>query len=107
MRFSVRVRERPDEDERVADKSVGGGLVNTSKGQVRGSVRDPLVVPRLANIYDELPTATEGPGDFPMHGIQREAILKLIGANGAQLLRIEEDGRCGKEWVGYRYFVRM
>jgi SAM-dependent methyltransferase len=104
-RFTVRVRQRPDEDESVADES-GGVLVNISKGHVQGSGRHALVGPRLPDIYDDLPAATEDPGDFPMHGIHREAILKLISAHGAQLLHIEEDGRCGKEWVGYRYFVR-
>jgi hypothetical protein len=105
-RFTVRVRQRPDEDESVGDEPGGGGLVNSSKGHVQGLGRDAIVGPRLPDVYDDLPVAMEDPGDFPMHGVDREAILNLISAQGAQLLHIEEDGRCGKEWVGYRYFVR-
>jgi hypothetical protein len=89
-RFTVRVTQRPDEDKNVADEPTG-----------RVSP-----ISRESDIYDDLPAVAADPGDFPMHGIHREAILELIRAHGAQLLHIEEDGRCGKEWVGYRYFVR-
>ena len=91
---------------RVGDEPVGGVLVNVSRGHVQGSGRHALIGPRLPDIYLDLPAATEDPGEFPMHGIHREAILELISAHGAQLLHIEEDERCGKEWIGYRYFVR-
>jgi SAM-dependent methyltransferase len=65
----------------------------------------PAVDFRDTDVYSELPALTEDPGDFPMHGIHRDTILELIASHGARLLHVEEDERCGKEWVGYRYFV--
>jgi SAM-dependent methyltransferase len=97
-RFSVRVGEEP-----------GGRVpvnVSVSRSPVQGSGPHALVGPALPDIYTDLPASEEDPGEFPMHGVHREAILELIRAHGAQLLHLEEDGRCGREWVGYRYFVR-
>ena len=97
-RFSVRVEDEP-----------GGSVpvtINVSRGPLQGSGRDAVIGPSLPDIYTDLPVHVEDPGEFPMHGIHREAILELIRAHGADLLHLEEDGRCGMEWVGYRYFVR-
>jgi hypothetical protein len=41
-----------------------------------------------------------------MYGIDRMAVEQLIRDNGGTVLHLEIDERCGKEWVGYRYFVR-
>jgi SAM-dependent methyltransferase len=94
-RFIVRVGEER-----------GAVAINGSGGPDQGSGHHALIGPGLPDIYADLPAAVEDPGEFPMHGIHRDAILELIRAHGAQVLRLEEDGRCGKEWVGYRYFVR-
>jgi SAM-dependent methyltransferase len=102
-RIAVRVRQRADEGNSGPDEPLGGALVNVLLGTVPVH---GIVGSTLPDIYADLPAAEEDPGDFPMHGIHRAAILELIRAHGAQLLHVEEDGRCGKEWVGYRYFVR-
>jgi hypothetical protein len=47
-----------------------------------------------------------GPGDFPMHGIQREAVVDLIARHGGHLIHIEDDHSCGAEWVSFRYCVK-
>ena len=48
----------------------------------------------------------EEPGALPMHGIHRRIVENLVREHGATLVHIESDERSGKEWVGYRYFVR-
>jgi hypothetical protein len=94
-RFSVSVRQDPNST-----------LVDISTDRAQSVGENASAPSGLPDIYDGLPSVAEDPGAFPMHGIHREAVLKLIDAHGAQLLRVEEDERCGKEWFGYRYFVR-
>ena len=50
--------------------------------------------------------ADEELGPFPMHGIQRDTVEQFVRAHDGELLHLEPDEKCGKEWVGYRYFVR-
>jgi len=50
--------------------------------------------------------ATEDPGPLPMHGVHRDVVEQLIAEHGAAVVHLEPDERCGKEWVGYRYYVR-
>lgn len=46
------------------------------------------------------------PGPLPMHGVPSGIVEGSIAAHGGTLVHRESDERCGKEWVGYRYFVR-
>ncbi len=46
------------------------------------------------------------PGEFPMHGIEREAIVELIARLDGRLVHIEDDHSCGAEWISFRYYVR-
>ena len=46
------------------------------------------------------------PGPLPMHGVPFDVVERSLAAHGGTLLHREADERCGKEWVGYRYFVR-
>ena len=45
------------------------------------------------------------PGPLPMHGVPSEVVERAIAAHGGTLVHRESDERCGKEWIGYRYFV--
>lgn len=47
----------------------------------------------------------EPPGPLPMHGVDRDVVLRTIKEGGGTLVHLEVDERCGPEWVGYRYFV--
>ena len=49
--------------------------------------------------------ATSARADFPMHGVPREEVMRLIRNHGGRLAYLEEDRRAGPEWVSYRYFV--
>ena len=51
-------------------------------------------------------TEVDNPGDFPMHGVPLDAVVRLIAEQGATLLHIENDHSCGDDWVSYRYFIR-
>ncbi len=59
-----------------------------------------------ASIYDELPDDTGDPGAVPMYGIPSEEVLAFLDSRGALVLNMEKDESGGREWVGYRYFVR-
>jgi SAM-dependent methyltransferase len=50
-------------------------------------------------------SATPAKGDFPMHGVPRDEVMRIIRRHGARLVYLEEDRRAGPEWVSYRYFV--
>lgn len=56
--------------------------------------------------YSWLPSVAVEPGDFPMNGIQRHEVEELVHIAGATVRHVEMDGRCGREWVGYRYFIQ-
>jgi SAM-dependent methyltransferase len=43
---------------------------------------------------------------FPMNGIPREIIEDFFQSRECEIIRIEEDAHSGKEWMGYRYFIR-
>lgn len=57
-------------------------------------------------IYDTLSPLKTTPAEFPMHGIDRAAVERLIDRYRGVLRHVEVDERCGREWVGYRYFIR-
>jgi SAM-dependent methyltransferase len=59
-----------------------------------------------ADIYADLPPEVEDLGGIPMFSIGRDEVVELLSSQGAQVVHVEEDGNCGREWVGYRYFVR-
>jgi SAM-dependent methyltransferase len=50
--------------------------------------------------------AAADPGEFPMHGIPRESVERLIAESGGVVVHVEHDRSCGDDWVSYRYFVR-
>ena len=56
--------------------------------------------------YDALPRSFQEPGDFPMHGIPKDDVYTLLKECGGRIVAIEEDERCGREWIGYRYYVQ-
>ena len=68
--------------------------------------REALSYGSATAIYDTLFPVETAPTDFPMHGIEREAVERLIYRHGGVLPHVEIDERCGREWVGYRYFIR-
>lgn len=58
----------------------------------------------LPDIYEGLPDHGEIT-DFPMHGIPRDAVLRLIDEHGGVLFHVEPDERA-PEWWGFRYYVQ-
>ena len=57
-------------------------------------------------VYDSLTGGAPVPGEFPMHGIQREIVERLVTECAGLLRHVEIDERCGREWVGYRYVIQ-
>ena len=45
-------------------------------------------------------------GALPMYGVPREAVEAFIREQHSSVVHLEIDERGGKEWAGYRYFVR-
>ena len=68
------------------------------------AAEEPIVAGTALRLADDAPT--EDPGPLPMHGIHRDVVEQLIRDNGGVVVHLDTDERCGKEWVGYRYFVR-
>jgi SAM-dependent methyltransferase len=67
---------------------------------------DEAALEALDELYREDPGAAPEPGDFPMHGIPKDRVVDFLVSKGASIIRIEEDEHGGREWVGFRYFVR-
>jgi hypothetical protein len=51
-------------------------------------------------------SSLEPPGPLPMYGVHRDVVVSVVEQEGGRLLHVETDERCGREWIGYRYFVR-
>jgi SAM-dependent methyltransferase len=43
---------------------------------------------------------------FPMHGVPRKEVEAWLRSHSGQLVLAESDDRGGREWEGFRYFVR-
>jgi SAM-dependent methyltransferase len=62
-------------------------------------------MPPFPDIYDDLQRTAADIGEFPMFGVPREAVLRLIASSGGSVFHSEPDERGGPEWVGFRYYV--
>jgi SAM-dependent methyltransferase len=99
VRFPVRVGSQEVQFSATMIPGAGGNLSgNDTK----------LFEPRLSakEFYADLAKEALDLGPFPMHGIHCDQIIRFIRAAGAEVLRMEEDGHGGKEWIGYRYLVK-
>jgi len=72
-----------------------------------GTLMREFPVPRYPEDVLPAPPSSLPPssGDFPIYGVPREEVMKLIHHHRARLAYLEEDRRAGPEWVSYRYFV--
>jgi 2-polyprenyl-3-methyl-5-hydroxy-6-metoxy-1,4-benzoquinol methylase len=68
-----------------------------------GEAADPLVGDVALSLPDM--SSVESPGPLPMHGVHRDVVTKVVEEHGGTVVHLEVDERCGKEWIGYRYFV--
>ena len=53
-----------------------------------------------------LPRMSEEPKSFAMYNTKKEKIVEFLRRNGAEVVSVEEDGRCGWEWIGFCYYIR-
>ena len=83
-------------------------VVSETTGEVseEGPRHEALSYGPSTAIYATLSPVETAPTEFPMHGIEREAVERLISRHGGVLGHVEIDERCGREWVGYRYFIQ-
>lgn len=70
----------------------------------RGSPTGRFAV-RVEPKIPSLPEPGE-PRPFSMFGIKKKNVVRFIRKKNAVMLSIDEDLSCGREWVGYRYYVR-
>jgi hypothetical protein len=90
----VRLAVRVDEDEMDA----GPATEVASRADQSKPVETPGVTGASVDVED--------PGEFPMYGVAIDSATRLIAEQAATLLHVENDRRCGDDWVSYRYFVR-
>ena len=83
--------------------SESDAISSSSGGFGKGRVPDTLNYP---DIYALLPNdSTDIADDFPMCGVPREEVLRLVDVNGGVPFLVEDDERGGPEWKSFRYFV--
>jgi len=58
------------------------------------------------DVYALLPSGAAAVDDFPMHGVPRADVERIVQESGGTLLFVEPDERGGPEWEGYRYFAK-
>jgi len=62
--------------------------------------------PVYPDIYSMLPSeSTEIAESFPMHGVHRDDVLRLVRLGGGVPFLVEDEERGGPEWTSFRYFV--
>ena len=44
--------------------------------------------------------------DFPMHGIPREQVERIVATAGGEVVHVVDDDHAKPEWNGCKYFVR-
>ena len=44
--------------------------------------------------------------DFPMHGIPRDQVARIVTASGGEVVHVVDDDHAKPEWNGCKYFVR-
>jgi hypothetical protein len=65
-----------------------------------------LAAGETCHVLSDEASAEEDPEPLSMYGIHRQVVEQLIRDDGGTVVHLETDERCGREWVGYRYFVR-
>jgi hypothetical protein len=75
-----------------------------SSAEALPTTEDPALADSLPSLPDL--SAVAAPGPLPMHAVHRDVIESLMTEVGATLVHVEEDERCGPEWIGYRYVAR-
>lgn len=96
VRFLVRVR--PETEVSVETPRIGQPEAIESPA-VRVSV-EHTGIPSL-----ELSTVMRSDvKDFPMFGIPREEVLKLLAACSMKVIAVDDDRSCGDDWISYRYY---
>jgi hypothetical protein len=79
-------------------------VAGSARVETPGDAGEATVSASVLSLSDD--ASSEEPAPLPMHGVPRAVVETLIRQHGAALVHVEPDERCGKEWVGYRYFVR-
>jgi SAM-dependent methyltransferase len=95
MSFPLQVRSGKGESRTEPSARYAGTLPADSRD---------FVLPE--DIYRHLRADPEEPGDFPMNGIPKDQVVDFFQSRGDAIIRIEDDEHGGKEWIGFRYFVR-
>jgi SAM-dependent methyltransferase len=88
------------------DAPNSGKRVLHESGPLPSASFDPAGFEALDELYRKELDAAPELEDFPMHGISKDRVVDFLVSRGASIIRIEEDEHGGREWVGYRYFVR-
>jgi SAM-dependent methyltransferase len=97
VRFLVRVR--PEKEVSVETPPVGPPE----------AIESPAV--RVSVEHDRIPSIELSPAmrsdvkDFPMFGIPREEVLKLLAACSMKVVAVDDDRSCGDDWISYRYYA--
>ena len=59
-----------------------------------------------SDIDSLLPKKAEEPKPFSMYATRKEKIIDYFHGKNAEVVSVDEDGRCGWEWLSYCYYIR-
>ena len=59
-----------------------------------------------SDINSVLPKMAEEPKPFSMYVTRKEKIINFFHERNAEVVSVDEDGRCGWEWHSYCYYIR-
>jgi SAM-dependent methyltransferase len=96
VRFIVRVRPE-------AELSVEGLPVGQPEAIESPAVR--VSAERKITPFELSTAAHSDVQDFPMFGIPRDEVLKLLAARSMKLIAVDDDRSCGDDWISYRYYA--
>ncbi len=82
-----------------------GFIPHRSKASFK-SPRDEKKDIQGSDINSALPKMTVEPVPFSMYATRQEKVLEFFRDKKAEILSVDEDGRCGWEWHSYCYYIR-
>jgi SAM-dependent methyltransferase len=98
----VRVRTGAAADV-LSPKAGATDFLSPSAGPSSSELEERGLDEKLKNA---LPREAGDPDDAPMFGIPRADVVDFFASRGDSVLQIDEDSHAGREWVGFRYYVR-
>ena len=89
-----------------AETAAGGPRASASDTGEPSSIALPDYSDIALDALLPAPETATALSDFPMHGIPRDQVVRIVTASGGEVVHVVDDDHAKPEWNGCKYFVR-